>query len=120
MGSVLAFLTQPGGWTDAMLEVAGSWFFAVFCTLYAIVQGRVYFMFRRRMASEDSETVATDVPVSAHGYFTIVWAALALAAIAYGIAGIGGWRETAAWVTILLVICIQLLVLGKLDRRIQL
>jgi hypothetical protein len=39
---------------------------------------------------------------------------LALAAIVYGVLGLEGWWEIAGWATLVLVICVQLIVLGKL------
>ncbi len=116
LGLVLAILIPVSGATEAVVDIVARWFFAVFCTLYAIVQARVYFMFRRRRASlADSE----GVPVAIHGAFTLVWAILAVAAIVYGITGVDGGLETAGWVTIVLLVGIQMLVLGRFDSRVR-
>ncbi len=60
------------------------------------------------------------VPLAAHAVFTVIWAVLAVAAIVYGILDVGGLYEAVGWVTIVLMICIQLIVLGRLDQRVQL
>lgn len=109
---VLAIVWRRGGAPEEMTDLMGRWFFAVFCTVYALAQLRVYVLRRRRAAR-----VAADVPLSAFGFFTGLWFVLALAAIVYGIRGGGGWWETFGWVTIVAVICVQLLVLGGLARR---
>ncbi len=112
IGLVLAIVWRTGGALDGAVEFLGRWFFAVFCLVYALAQLRVYVRRRKREAR-----LATGVPLSAFGYFTALWFALALAAIVYGIRGGDGWRETAAWVTIVVVICVQQFVLGRLVRR---
>jgi hypothetical protein len=109
---VLALLIPAAGALETVMNVLRRWFFAAFCTLYALVQARVYVVRRRREAR-----VARDVPISAFGFFTAVWFALAVAAVVYGILEPAGWWETAAWVTIVLVICIEMIVLGRLYRR---
>jgi hypothetical protein len=112
VGLVLAIVWRTGGALDVAIEFLGRWFFTIFCTVYAIAQLRVYVLRRKREAR-----LATGVPLSAFGFFTALWFALALAAFVYGIRGGDGWRETAAWVTIVAVICIQQFVLGRLVRR---
>jgi hypothetical protein len=97
---------------DSAITYLARWFFAIFCTLFALAQARVYYVRRRRQAR-----LATDVPLSAFGFFTFLWFLLSAAAIIYGINGAGGWWETAAWVTVVLVICVQLAVLGGLEQR---
>ncbi len=115
IGLVLAvFIPVSGAW-EAVTAFLVRWFFAVFCALYAVVQGRVYFMLRRRKVSDRA---AEGVPVGAHGLFTIVWSVFAVAAVVYGVVGLDGWLETAGWIAIGSMICIQLLVLGRLDPRI--
>lgn len=116
VGLVLAILIPVSGATQTVTEIVARWFFAVFCTLYAVVQGRLYFKFRRQEKAE----VYVGVPLAAYATFTVIWAVLAVAAIVYGILDVGGLYETAGWVTIVLMICIQLIVLGRLDQRVQL
>jgi hypothetical protein len=116
VGLVLAILIPVSGATQTVTEIVARWFFAVFCTLYAVVQGRLYFKFRRKEKAE----AYVGVPLAAHAVFTVIWAVLAVAAIVYGILGVRGLYETAGWVTIVLLICIQLIVLGRLDQRVQL
>ena len=115
-GLVVAILIPVSGATETVTEIVARWFFAVFCTLYAVVQGRLYFKFRRQEQAE----AYVGVPIGAYAAFTVIWAALAVAAIAYGIFDVDGLYETAGWVTIVLMICIQLSVLGRLDQRVQL
>jgi uncharacterized membrane protein len=115
-GLVLAILIPVSGATETVTEIVARWFFAVFCTLYAVVQGRLYFKFRRR----DKAEAYVGVPIGAYAAFTVIWVVLAVAAIVYGILDVGGLYETAGWVTIVLMICVQLIVLGRLDRRVQL
>lgn len=116
VGLVIAILIPVSGATETVTEIVARWFFAVFCTLYAIVQGRVYFKFRaRRRVGEYA-----GVPLAAYAVFTGIWSAFAVAAIVYGILDVRGPFETAGWVTIVLLICIQMLVLGKLDQRVEL
>jgi hypothetical protein len=105
----LGFLLPTSGALEPMEVFLRRWFFAIFCTLYALAQARVYRMRRRQQAR-----VAGHVSVFTFGFFTALWLVLAVAAIVYGIVGPGGWWETAAWVTVGLVICIQLIVLGRL------
>ncbi|MGD8698295.1 MAG: hypothetical protein PVJ43_03330 [Gemmatimonadales bacterium] len=111
-GLVMAVVWRTGGALDTAVDFLGRWFFAVFCTVYALTQLRVYILRRKQEAR-----VAAGVPPSAFGYFTVLWFVLAAAAVVYGIRGGGGWWETAAWVTIVAVICIQLFVLGRLIHR---
>ncbi|UCC72798.1 MAG: hypothetical protein JSV86_20990 [Gemmatimonadota bacterium] len=115
VGLVLAILIPVSGAMETVTEAVARWFFAVFCTLYAIVQGRLYSKFRRRR----SEGASAGVPVSAHGAFTAVWVVLAVLSIFYGIRGLGGRLEVAGWITIALVICMQMILLGRLDRRVR-
>jgi hypothetical protein len=116
VGLVVAVLIPVTGATEAVTEIVTRWFFAVFCTLYAIVQGRLYFRFRRRRRAG----AYVGVPIAAHAVFTVIWAALAVAAVVYGILGVSRLVQTIGWVTIVLMICIQLIVLGRLDQRVQL
>ncbi|MGD2153757.1 MAG: hypothetical protein PVG79_10865 [Gemmatimonadales bacterium] len=116
VGLVLAILIPVSGAMETVTDIVARWFFAVFCTLYAVVQGRLYFKFRRQEKAE----AYVGVPLGAYAVFTLIWVALAVAAIVYGILDAGGTYETAGWVTIGLMICIQLIVLGKLDQRVQL
>lgn len=109
---VLAIVWRRGGAAEGMTDLLSRWFFAVFCTVYALAQLRVYVLRKRRAAR-----VAADVPLSVFGFFMGLWFALAMAAIVYGIQGGDGWWETFGWVTIVAVICVQLLVLGGLTRR---
>ena len=115
-GLVLAILIPVSGATQTVTEIVARWFFAVFCTLYAVVQGRLYLRFRRQELAEEY----VGVPVGAYAVFTAIWSVLAVAAIVYGILDVGGLYETAGWVTIVLMICIQMIVLGRLDQRVQL
>lgn len=112
IGLVVAIIWRTGGALDGAIEFLGRWFFAVFCTVYAVTQLRVYVLRRKREAR-----LASGVPLSAFGYFTALWFALAVAATVYGIRGGDGWREAAAWVTIVVVICVQQFVLGRLIQR---
>jgi hypothetical protein len=116
VGLVLAILVPVSGATETVTEIVARWFFAVFCTLYAAVQARLYMKFRRQERAE----AYVGVPIGAYAVFTVIWAVLAVAAIIYGILDVGGLYETAGWVTIVLMICVQLIVLGKLDQRVQL
>lgn len=112
IGLVLALLWRRGGGLDGSIEFARRWFFAAFCMAYALTQLRVFVLRKKREAR-----LAAGVPVSAFGFFMIVWFVLAVASIAYGLRGGDGWWETGAWVTIVAVICVQLLVLGGLAQR---
>ncbi len=116
VGLVVAILIPVSGATETVTGIVARWFFAVFCTLYAAVQGRLYLKFRQAEKAE----AYVGVPIGAYAAFTVVWALLAVAAILYGILNMGGLYETAGWVTIVLMICIQLIVLGRLDQRVQL
>jgi hypothetical protein len=116
VGLVVAILVPVSGATETVTNVVARWFFAVFCTLYAVVQGRLYLKFRRQEKAE----AYVGVPIGAYAAFTVVWAVLAVAAILYGVLDVGSMYETVGWVTIVLMICIQLIVLGRLDRRVQL
>jgi len=111
-GLVLAILVPASGGLESAMGFLRRWFFAIFCTLYALTQARVY-MLRRH----DAAQLGRGMPVSAFGIFTAIWIALAIAAIAYGILEPSGWWETAAWVVVVVVICVELVVLGKLYRR---
>ena len=113
---VLAILIPVSGATETVTEAVSRWFFAVFCTLYAVVQGRVYLRFRQR----EKNGAYVGVPIGAYAVFTVIWLVLAVAAIVYGVLNVRGLYETAGWVTIVLMICIQLIVLGQLDTRVQL
>lgn len=114
LGLVLAIVWRMSGTLEGAVEFLSRWFFAVFCTLYALAQLRVCLVRRRHEAR-----VATGVPLSTFGFFTALWFVLALAAIVYGVQGGDGWLETAAWVTIVVVICVQQFVLGRLIKRTQ-
>lgn len=109
---VLGIVLPTSGALEPMEGFVRRWFFAVFCTLYALAQARVYRMRRRQKAR-----VASDMPVFSFGFFTVLWSILAVAAVVYGIVGPRGWWEAAAWVTVGLVVCIQLIILGSLERR---
>lgn len=108
----LAIVVQRGNQLDVAVEFLSRWFFAVFCTAYALAQARVYFLRKSQQVR-----VAMDMPVSPFGFFTVLWFALAVASVVYGVRGGDGWLEVAAWITIVLVICVQQLVLGRLQRR---
>ena len=110
-GLVLAMAIPASGMLDELVQFVGRWFFAVFCTLFAIVQLRVYVARRHQKVH-----LAAYLPVSVFGVFAFIWVALALAAIAYGYFDPGGWWEKAGWVLIVSVVCVELLVLGKLVR----
>ncbi|NIN73386.1 MAG: hypothetical protein GTO46_15970 [Gemmatimonadetes bacterium] len=116
VGLVVAILIPVSGLTQTVTQLVARWFFAVFCTLYAVVQGRLYLKFRRAERAE----AYVGVPIGAYAAFTVVWAVLAVAAILYGVFDVGGMYEAAGWVTIVLMICMQLIVLGRLDQRVQL
>ncbi|UCC85240.1 MAG: hypothetical protein JSW46_10135 [Gemmatimonadota bacterium] len=115
-GLVLAILIPVSGVTETVTDLVARWFFAVFCTLYVGVQGRLYIKFRQAEKAE----AYVGVPIGAYAAFTVIWAVLAVAAIVYGVLDVRGTYETAGWVTIVLMICIQLIVLGRLDQRVQL
>ncbi|UCC48842.1 MAG: hypothetical protein JSV41_01335 [Gemmatimonadota bacterium] len=108
----LGIVLPTSGALEPMEGFVRRWFFAVFCTLYAMAQARVYRMRRRRQAR-----VASDMPVFSFGFFMLLWFVLAVAAVIYGIVGPGGRWETAAWVTVGLVVSVQLVILGRLQRR---
>lgn len=110
-GLVLAIAIPASGNVDTLVEFMGRWFFAIFCTLFAIVQLRVYATRRH-----EEVHIAPHLPVSVFGVFAFIWVALAITAIAYGYFAPGGWWEKAAWVVIVSVICVELFVLGKLVR----
>lgn len=112
IGLVLAIVWRRGGTLDGSVEFLSRWFFAVFCTAYALAQLRVFFLRKNREAR-----LAAGVPLAVFGFFMVVWFVLAAAAIVYGFQGGDGWWETGAWVTIVAVICVQLLVLGGLAQR---
>lgn len=115
-GLVLAILIPVSGAKETVMAIVARWFFAVFCTLYAAVQARLYLKFRRAEKAE----AYVGVPIGAYAAFTVVWAVLSVGAVVYGIVDPDGLYETAGWVTIVLMICIQLIVLGRLDQRVQL
>jgi len=106
---VLGLLLPTSGALEPVEVFLRRWFFAIFCTLYALAQARVYRMRRRQQAR-----VAVHMRVFTFGFFMALWFVLAAAAVVFGIVGPGGWWETAAWVTVGLVICVQLIVLGRL------
>lgn len=110
-GLVLAIAIPASGTLDAVVDFMSRWFFAIFCTLFAVVQLRVYVTRRH-----EEVHIAPYLPVSVFGVFAFIWVALALAAIAYGFFAPGGWWEKAAWVVVVSVICVELFVLGKLIR----
>lgn len=112
IGLVLAIVWRRSSALDGTLEFVSRWFFAVFCTVYALAQLRVFVLRKKREAR-----LAAQVPVSVFGFFMVLWFVLAVAAIVYGIQGGDGWWETGAWVTIVAVTCVQLLVLGGLAQR---
>ncbi len=112
VGLVLAIVWRTSGALDGAVEFLSRWFFAVFCTLYALAQLRVCVVRCRREAR-----LASGIPLSAFAFFTALWFVLAAAAIVYGLQGGDGWMETAAWVTIVGVICVQLVVLGRFAQR---
>jgi len=97
------------GTLDTVVVFLGRWFFAIFCTLFAIVQLRVYVTRRHEEAH-----IAPYLPVSVFGVFAFIWVALAIAAVAYGYFAPGGWWEKAGWVVIVSVICVELFLLGRL------
>jgi hypothetical protein len=103
------FLVHADRALEATTGFLSHWFFAIFCVLFALTQARVYLTRRRQQAR-----LANHVPTSAFGFFTALWCVLALAAIVYGVLGLEGWWEIAGWATLVLVICVQLIVLGKL------
>ena len=109
VGLVLAMAIPASGSLDPVVEFLGRWFFAIFCTLFAIVQLRVYVTRRHEEAH-----IAPYLPVSVFGVFAFIWVALALAAIVYGYFAPGGWWEKAGWVIIVSVICVELFLLGRL------
>lgn len=111
-GLALAIIVPAGVGLDAAVDFLSRWFFAFFCTLFALVQARVY-QIRRRHAAR----LAREIPAGAFGLFTLLWLVLAVAAVVYGILDLEGWWEVAAWATVVVVICVQLLVLGGLQRR---
>jgi fatty acid desaturase len=108
-GLVLAIAIPASGSLDSIVNFMGRWFFAIFCTLFAVVQLRVYATRRHEEAH-----IAPYLPVSVFGVFSFIWVALAVAAIAYGYFAPSGWWEKAGWVVIVSVICVELFVLGKL------
>ena len=110
-GLVLAIAIPASGSLDTVVDFMGRWFFAIFCTLFAIVQLRVYVTRRH-----EEVHIAPYLPVSVFGVFAFIWVALAVAAIAYGFLAPDGWWEKAAWVVMVSVICVELFVLGKLVR----
>ncbi len=112
VGLVLAMVWRTSGALDGAVEFLSRWFFAVFCTLYALAQLRVCVVRCRGGARLESS-----IPLSAFAFFTALWFVLAIAAIVYGLQGGDSWMETAGWVTIVGVICIQLIVLGRFAQR---
>jgi hypothetical protein len=110
-GLVLGIIISTSDAMEPAVRLINRWFFAVFCVLFAIAQLRVYQVRRRQRAR-----LATHVPLAVFGTFAAVWLLLALGSLIYGAVGLGGSWETAGWITIVLVICIQQLVLGRLTR----
>ncbi len=113
-GMVAAVLLLNFGATGVVEAVSGfvtRWFFAVFCVVFAIAQARVYLIRRREEAR-----VARHVPAGPFGLFTVVWMVLAGAGIVYGIVEPGHYWEIAGWITITLVVCSQLFVLGGIEQ----
>ena len=109
--AVLIFNLGAGDVLDAVSGFVRRWFFAVFCTVFAIAQGRVYFMRSRKRAR-----LARHVPASLFAVFAGVWGILAAAGLAYGILEPGGYWEVAGWITVTLVICVQLFTLGGIEQ----
>jgi small-conductance mechanosensitive channel len=105
----LALLIPASGALDAAVGFLSRWFFAIFCTLYAFTQARVYVIRRRHQAR-----MASYLSTSVFGFFAALWFTLAIAAVAFGFLRLEGWWEVAAWATIVVVICVQLFVLGRL------
>ena len=71
-GLVLAILIPVSGATQTVTEIVARWFFAVFCTLYAVVQGRLYLKFRQAEKAE----AYVGVPIGAYAFFTVIWVPL--------------------------------------------
>lgn len=113
-GAVLLFNFGATGFLDAVSGFVSRWFFTVFCTVFAVAQARVYVARRRREAR-----LARHVPASLFALFTALWAVLAVAGLVYGIVEPGRSWEVAGWITITVVICVQLFVLGGLERRLR-
>jgi hypothetical protein len=107
-----AFFIRAEGALEATTAFLSRWFFAIFCTIFSLAQVRVYGMRRRRQAR-----VASHVPSGAFGLFTVLWLVMAIAAIVYGVTGVDGWWEIAAWAVLVVVICVQLIVLGGLEEK---
>jgi hypothetical protein len=107
-----AFFIRAEGALEGTTAFLSRWFFAIFCAIFALAQLRVYVMRRRQEAR-----VASHVPSGAFGLFTALWVVLAIAATVYGVTGVNGWWEIAAWAVLVVVICVQLIVLGGLERK---
>ncbi|UCF21461.1 MAG: hypothetical protein JSU87_08780 [Gemmatimonadota bacterium] len=111
VGLILGVIISTSDTMEPVVKLVNRWFFALFCSLFAIAQLRVYQVRRRQQAR-----LATHVPVAAFGIFAAIWVLLAIVSFLYGAVGLGRSWETAGWITIVLIICIQQLVLGKLTR----
>lgn len=113
-GAVLLFNFGVTGFLDAVSGFVSRWFFTAFCTVFAVAQARVYVARRRREAR-----LARHVPASPFALFTALWAVLAVVGLIYGIVEPGRSWEVAGWITITVVICVQLFVLGGLEQRLR-
>ena len=111
-GAVLVFNLGASGFLDAVSGSVRRWFFTVFCTVFAVAQARVYVARRRHTAR-----LARHVPATPFALFTALWVVFAVAGLIYGILDPGHYWEVAGWITITLVICVQLFVLGGLEQR---
>lgn len=110
--AVLVFHFGAGDVLEVVSGAIRRWFFAVFCVLFAITQVRVYLTRRRAEAH-----LARYVPSAPFAFFTALWSVLAVAGIVYGILELGLYWEIAGWITVALVVCVQLWVLGGIERR---
>lgn len=110
--AVLVFNLGAGNVLDVVSGFVRRWFFGVFCTVFAIAQGRVYFM-----RSREEARVARHVPASPFAIFAVVWGVLAVAGVVYGILEPGGYWEVAGWITVTLAICVQLFLLGGIEQH---
>lgn len=110
--AVLVFNLGLAGVVEAVAGFVTRWFFAAFCVVFAVAQIRVYTTRRRREAR-----VARYVPAAPFAFFTVLWILLAVAGIVYGVIEPRGYWEIAGWITIALVIIVQLFVLGGIERH---